>query len=439
MRTLVLLLLLTALARAAPPKVAATEPTTGDRAVDPALHEIRITFDQDMDLRGYSVTGGGPSFPRVDGTPRWDTPRVFVLPVRLEPSHDYVFGVNQGRNQGFRNLAGEPAEAAEFRFATRGGARADATQILEEAIERRYSYRDRVVKDWKGLFDRARPALKAARTPMEFAEVAAAVLKAARDPHLNLQVGEKLVPTYPIDLSPNADPARLAKLVPGWKRQNQQVVTGRWPDGVGYLLIASWTGKEADFVPVHQALDDFQDCRAIVLDLRFNSGGDERHAREVAARFLTGPVVFAKHRTRSGGGWSPVQERSLEPPPAKRRFRGRAVVLMGPRCFSSNESFLLMMRAAGATLVGQPSYGSSGNPQPVDLGNGVVALIPSWEALDAAGKPLEGHGVQPDVKAEVGKTGDGVLEAALKLLATGGCRSRAPTACQPADRGPCRR
>jgi C-terminal processing protease CtpA/Prc len=94
-------------------------------------------------------------------------------------------------------------------------------------------------------------------------------------------------------------------------------------------------------------------------------------------------------------------------------------VLIGPGCVSSNESFLLMMKhGAHATLVGEPSFGSSGNPKPIDLGNGVTVILPSWEDQLPDGTVLEGHGVQPDLPASLGSdpSRDGVLEAALAAL-----------------------
>ena len=76
---------------------------------------------------------------------------------------------------------------------------------------------------------------------------------------------------------------------------------------------------------------------------------------------------------------------------------------MGPASMSSCESFLLMMKQVpGCTLVGQRSYGSSGNPQPVDLGNGVTAFVPSWKDLRPDGTCLEGEGVEPDVEVKAG-------------------------------------
>ena len=101
----------------------------------------------------------------------------------------------------------------------------------------------------------------------------------------------------------------------------------------------------------------------------------------------------------------------------------RVAVLMGQANVSSAEAFLQMMnQVPGCTLVGERSYGSSGNPQPVDLGNGVTAFLPSWKAMFPDGTPLEGKGIEPDIavkatEAEL-RDRDPVLEAALKALRT---------------------
>ena len=114
-----------------------------------------------------------------------------------------------------------------------------------------------------------------------------------------------------------------------------------------------------------------------------------------------------------GSGSGEVGSRWLEP--RGTRCTGPVVVLTGPACASSNEAFLLMMRASGAKLVGERSRGSSGNPRPVELDNGVVLYVPTWQALDADGKPLEGIGIAPDVEVPWGG-GDPVYDRALELL-----------------------
>ncbi len=58
-------------------------------------------------------------------------------------------------------------------------------------------------------------------------------------------------------------------------------------------------------------------------------------------------------------------------------FTGRIAVLTGPVIMSSAESLLLLMKQVpGCKLVGARSYGSSGNPRPIDLGNGVTVMLP---------------------------------------------------------------
>jgi len=94
--------------------------------------------------------------------------------------------------------------------------------------------------------------------------------------------------------------------------------------------------------------------------------------------------------------------------------------LIGRYCMSSNESFILMMKAAGATLVGERTYGSSGNPKPHELANGVTIFLPSWKDMLPEGSVLEGVGVAADVEvktqpAEFEKQ-DPVLDKALATL-----------------------
>ncbi len=87
----------------------------------------------------------------------------------------------------------------------------------------------------------------------------------------------------------------------------------------------------------------------------------------------------------------------MQPNPACGPYIGQVVVLTGPQAMSSNESFLLMMREAGATLLGAPSYGSSGNPRPYELDNGLVLYVPQWQDMDMDGRLVEGNGVAPDI------------------------------------------
>jgi len=96
---------------------------------------------------------------------------------------------------------------------------------------------------------------------------------------------------------------------------------------------------------------------------------------------------------------------------------------MGAANMSSCESFLLMMACAPrAVLIGERSYGSSGNPGSFPLGNGVTAIIPRWVDLTPDGRELEGRGLEPDISIEYlpEAMSDPVLSAARACLRSGG-------------------
>jgi carboxyl-terminal processing protease len=87
---------------------------------------------------------------------------------------------------------------------------------------------------------------------------------------------------------------------------------------------------------------------------------------------------------------------------------------------SSAEAFVLMMRAAGATLMGAPTRGASANPKLVELGQGISVRIPSWRAMLPDGSYFEGVGIPPDIAVPVTPdevaAGDKVLDAAVAEL-----------------------
>jgi hypothetical protein len=105
----------------APPHIIATSPKTGATGVDPALKEITVTFDRDMDA-GMSWTGGGPSFPKSpDGAKAlWRDKRTCVLPVKLQAGHYYRVGINSPSYQNFRGVNGLPASPKAISFRTSG-------------------------------------------------------------------------------------------------------------------------------------------------------------------------------------------------------------------------------------------------------------------------------------------------------------------------------
>jgi len=107
---------------ARPPRVIKAVPDNGDQNVDPSLREIRVTFDQDMIVgENYSWVGGGPSYPKTRGKPKWVDARTCVLSVRLEPNHEYWLSINSDTFKNFRSKRGAPATPYPISFRTGSG------------------------------------------------------------------------------------------------------------------------------------------------------------------------------------------------------------------------------------------------------------------------------------------------------------------------------
>jgi hypothetical protein len=415
---------------AAPPSVVEATPRDGDRTVDPATRELRVVFDQAMDQGGgYSLVGGGETFPTVVGKPRWADERTFVLRIRLKPDHDYQLGINGGRFRNFRNAGGEPSVPYPIGFHTRAGAEISRTEanreavaVLREAIDRDYSYRDLRAVDWDTAFQEAAAALLQAPTAEAFAGAAANLIAPARDLHFYFKVNDKIVaPDLPA-VAANFNLATLQNEVPGLARKNRAIFVGKFADGITYLLISTWSLDGPQMLePAFEAIGNSDGTKGLIVDVRPNGGGNENLARDFAGCFVAEPKVYARHAVRAGGQFVSTRDRVVATNKGRPPYRGKLAVLMGPANMSSCESFLLMMRQVpGCVLVGEKSRGSSGNPQPIDLGNDATAMIPSWKDLRPDGTCFEGEGIAPDVEvkadAAVLAMSDPVLQAALKHL-----------------------
>lgn len=424
---------------AEPPRVVSMTPEFGEMAVDPALGEIRIEFDQDMNPGGRSICGGGPTFPEIAGEVRWESARVLVVPVTLELSHRYELSINCPAARGFRSAKGETARITPLVFTTAADSASAETMALtaeqnraavdalRSALLERYSHRDVRAVDWEAELAKAAERLEAAKAPGAFARVAAEVLAEARDVHVSVAVGGVTgarMATFAPMQAPNCDVRTLARLVPGWTWRGGVVATGVFEDGVAYLMIAAWPGDRSEVEPALAFIREHRDAPGMIVDVRPNGGGDELTAQAVASLFVDEPAVYSRNRYRDPGapeGWGPMLDRVIEPAEEGERYGGPVAVLIGPSCMSSNESFILMMRTSPrVTLVGEHTYGSSGNHKPVDLGNGVTVLLPSWQDFRPDGVALEGVGVTPDIGVRVRPdelaASDPVLEAGLRAV-----------------------
>jgi hypothetical protein len=427
-------MILSNLCLAEPPKVIKASPDNGEKDVDPATTELRITFDQPMSPRGRSVVNSSRGvFPTLVGQPRWEKNNtVFVWPVKLEPNTNYWLSINGTRFTNFKNANGEAATPYPIAFSTRAGAATkpaanlaaankEAVARLKKAILEDYSYFDLRKVDWEKQFTEFTPQLEAASGPAEFATTAAKMLSAAQDVHVAMRAGDRRIVTHRRDVFPAVDFKLLERTVPQWTKRHDFVYSGVYPNA-HYLAIASLPVDAAFQLAVNEAIGEAAAAnKPLIIDLRPNGGGDEVTARKIAGLFLDKSAVYAAHVMRAQGKYSEQRTRVVQPNPSGPKFRGKVIVLTGPATLSSCEAFVLMMKQVpDCKTVGMTTGGSSGNPKIHDLVNGTSVSLPQWKSLRPDGTCIEGEGIAPDIEVKAGpgdfETTDPILAHALKLL-----------------------
>ena len=102
----------------AKPEVVSVEPANGATDVDPATTELRIVFNTSMDRRGYSICGGGPTFPELNGKPSWVDRKTLVVKVNLKPNQAYSMSLNCPKAGNFRSAGGQSLDPVPWTFTT---------------------------------------------------------------------------------------------------------------------------------------------------------------------------------------------------------------------------------------------------------------------------------------------------------------------------------
>ena len=238
-----------------------------------------------------------------------------------------------------------------------------------------------------------------------------------------VRVGKEYLPTYDRPRMMNGSWKAAEKLIGRIEEKPRTLAWGWTADRIGYINVYSLGAAELPDV-FDATLEKLADTWSLIVDLRYNGGGDEPLARRIAGRFLDRERVYSASQYRNGPGHGELTdklERECEPR-GPWRYESPTVVLIGPKTMSSAESFVFMLAVCPqVTTMGDNTAGSSGNPREVDAGAGISVGLPRWLDLGPDGKPFDKVGIEPKVRVpakpeDFGDETDPVLKAALEHL-----------------------
>ncbi len=179
------------------------------------------------------------------------------------------------------------------------------------------------------------------------------------------------------------------------------------PD-ICYIKVSNFGNEKVmeEFQTVFDRLD-LARIKGIILDVRYNPGGDSANGDSLTSFLTDQPLKAEKWKSlsyvpayRSWGrptGWLEGAQPVIEPRDGK-RFSGPLVILTGPGTHSAAEDFLVPFQyAKRAILVGEKTAGSTGNPIRIPLPGGGMFTVVSLRAMFPDGREFVGIGISPDV------------------------------------------
>jgi len=277
--------------------------------------------------------------------------------------------------------------------------------------------------NWEKLRDEFRPTASATKSNQHLGRVLARMLAHLQDLHIDVEVDGTSLLVYERSRPLNANIAALPSLVGKLQTTKSNLGWAITKDGIGYVIIDRLTDPKLPEV-FAQVLPKLESTRALIVDLRYNGGGDELLARGIAGLFLDKERVYSHSQYRQGPMHNDLTEPFAQSCPVKDpwQYVAPVVVLQGQRTMSSAESFVLMMaQAPQVTTLGDRTAGSSGNPKVLEAGAGIRVKVPRWNPLDAQRKPFDAVGISPQVEVTTAsddfrENRDPVLSQALERL-----------------------
>lgn len=163
------------------------------------------------------------------------------------------------------------------------------------------------------------------------------------------------------------------------------------------------------------AVNQFKNKKALVVDMRGNSGGNFGALFGITSLLIDKGLVIGAEINKSGKEPRFVQ-------PQIKNFKGRLVVLTDAQSHSAAEVFAAGLQENNrATIIGERSAGSALPALTMNLPTGAVFLYPVANFETPKGNLLEGRGVEPDIKIALDRQSllagrDAQLDAAIKFL-----------------------
>ena len=173
-------------------------------------------------------------------------------------------------------------------------------------------------------------------------------------------------------------------------------------DSIGYVYYGNFSSAVSE-AHLDEMLLHFKDCKALIFDVRNNTGGTLTYSERIASRFMTEKMTVGYIIHKTGPGHNDFSEPyEIKLSPSKRVRWLRPVALLTNRtCYSATNDFVSKMKLFDqVTVMGDKTGGGCGLPFHAELPNGWSVRFSSSPMLNAQ-KELTEYGIDPDIKIDI--------------------------------------
>ncbi|GAB3021998.1 hypothetical protein GCM10027284_46870 [Cyclobacterium sediminis] len=303
-------------------------------------------------------------------------------------------------------------------------------EILWNDFDRHYSLFEVRGINWKQLYQIYRPKVTDDLSDEELWKVMTEMVEHLDDSHTTLYNGNiKYKSGYALNEQSTAEfsPELLLSKYIANKTEvgsEDELFFGKVKDkNIGYIYLGTMDGDNPSVMD--EIIKNFENTEAIILDLRQNSGGDDRYSARIAQAFSDGVHEIYSVQTRNGKGYNDFDEKNIYYTQfdGDNSYTKPVIVLTDRKTISAGEVFLLHMKAFDQVIqIGDTTAGDFSTVSNMRfLLNGWRYVYSIQQFLLPNGRSLDGIGHVPEIYVKnteytVNNNTDLVVEKALDYL-----------------------
>lgn len=262
-----------------------------------------------------------------------------------------------------------------------------------------FSIREKV--DWDALRDRYLAQARSAKSAQETAILIAQMLRHLQDGHVWIRHKGKNIPVFKVlaELNVNKNTRIYEGLLGRIHPTGKGFMWAKTSDHIGWVMFTRWSGADLPD-QFDEVMEQMRDTRGLIVDVRWNGGGDAELSKYIASRFVDRTRVYSHYQHRNGHRRMDLTTKIAQTisPRGPWTYDRPVILLMGQGCVSACESFCAMMAACpNVTTMGDHTRGSTGFPVPFRLGHEIEIHVPQWIVTLPNGQLVDGQGIRPDI------------------------------------------